>query len=448
MRKIFATLGTLLTASMLFTSCLDSNDDYETTADAVITSFTIGDLTREVTVTLSTGVDSTYNVSIDGDLYAFSIDHLTGEIYNRDSLPKGTDVTRVLVSLGYDGYYVSYDDGDGLAAWSSTDSIDFTSPVRFTVYATDGTSSRTYYARLNVHNVHSDSLVWEQAAGANFQGSSLVQQKALIKGDSLYVFGQSETGMTLTATALADGVQWTEPAALTGLGSETDCASVTLYGEEFLLISDGKVYTSADGIAWTQAYDEDGFTATVAVADGVLYLQRGTDIVRLGNDGTWETVQSISETEFPVNPNAVTSTLTTNAAILRTTLVGTPAQPTDTCAVVWTKLSTESKWTYYNNSRFGCPLLDRLTVIGYDGRLYAFGGRSLNRVAEIAPFEAIYTSTDGGITWQRQRTAIGLPTDLAGYTGSHSCVVDSDQRIWLMAGDGAVYRGHLNRVEE
>ena len=56
--------------------------------------------------------------------------------------------------------------------------------------------------------------------------------------------------------------------------------------------------------------------------------------------------------------------------------------------------------------------MERLTVISYDESLYAFGGKNESKGLEA--FEAIYTSEDGGITWQKQNECIGLPAELKG----------------------------------
>lgn len=450
MKKIVATFGCFVVAALLLTSCLDDNTDYEQTAYASITSFSINDIETVVTATTSEGTDTTYTTTVIGDYYPFTIDHLAGEVYNRDSLPMGTDITKVTVNLGYEGYFAVRGEGSEAVVYSSTDSIDFSSPVRFTIYATDGTSARSYYVRLNVHQTNADSLMWQRVTDSTFPGEEMLQQKTVIKEGKLYVFAQSEKGLLVTSTSLSDGVQWTDAVVAEGLEGEADCTSAVLLDGHFYLLSGGKLYTSEEGTNWTLAADEMAFSNMIAATDGRLYLRSGDGVIAGTPAEGWDTIQTVSAATFPYAPSVVKGTLSSNTAITRTALVGCPENTTDSCAVVWVKLSTEKVWTYYNDQTYGCPALQNLTVISYDGKLYAFGGHSLNRNEELEAFEAIYTSTDGGITWQRQRTIIGLPEELLGFDGHYSCVVDEDANcIWIMcSGSGAVYKGSISRLAE
>lgn len=450
MRKILTMLGSFVAATFLLTSCLEDNTE-EPTAYASIVSFSINDVKTKVTNTDASGKDTTYTVTVDGDLYPFSIDHVNGEVYNRDSLPVGTDITKVTVNIGYEGYYIVYGEGDEMRYYSTTDSIDFTSPVRFTVYATDGVSNRTYYIRLNVHQNNPDSLMWKRPTGNNFPGEGMTAQKAAVMNDRLYVLAQHNGTTAMTSTLLSDGKVWSTLTPVTGLADEADCHTLTALADSLYLLADGRLYSSADGITWNPYNSTTTYTDIVAAADDKLYLTNGDTIILAGTPKEgWTTIQNINKKVFPHSPSAVSSTLTTNHNITRTTLVGIPEGTTDSCAVVWTKLSTESVWTHYNNSRYGCPLLKDLTVVGWKGKLYAFGGRSFNRNNVIEPFEAMFTSTDGGITWQRQSANhTGLPDELTGFEGSHSCIVDDNGYIWLMAAEeSAVFRANLGALEE
>ena len=158
----------------------------------------------------------------------------------------------------------------------------------------------------------------------------------------------------------------------------------------------------------------------------------------------WQTVQTVDETLLPVNPSMVTLPLRTNANILRTVLIGNPHADAGDDVSIWTKLSTDPVWTYYNpvaGNDKACPLLERLTVIGYDNKLYAFGGASKD--GSIEAFEAIYLSADGGITWRKQKKDIVLPEELKGYSEHFACVVDTEENIWIVCSDGLMFRGRI-----
>ena len=81
---------TYLLIAMLLGALASCTKADETTVtlydDAAITSFTLGNLNRYVN-----GVKSTFA----GSDYLFHIDQVNRTIYNTDSLPLGTDITKV-----------------------------------------------------------------------------------------------------------------------------------------------------------------------------------------------------------------------------------------------------------------------------------------------------------------------------------------------------------------
>ena len=100
MRRIFIPFVLLLAALFVFASCLNSDDnDVVYYDDTAITSFSLGTMNRYVHTKSSTGADSVYKTTYSGSNYAFYIDQLTCEIYNVDSLPKGTDAAHVITTI-------------------------------------------------------------------------------------------------------------------------------------------------------------------------------------------------------------------------------------------------------------------------------------------------------------------------------------------------------------
>ena len=86
------------------TSCLGNDlDDIKLGSESSITAFSIGTVWVPVTGVDQNGNDSVYLDSIDCSGYPFTIDQLNRRIENKDSLPVGADVSRVLTSLTSDG---------------------------------------------------------------------------------------------------------------------------------------------------------------------------------------------------------------------------------------------------------------------------------------------------------------------------------------------------------
>jgi hypothetical protein len=145
-------------------SCLGSGDNEVTTYDdAVVTSFTLGTLNRYVHTTTSAGQDTTYRATITGSNYPMTIDHLGQQIYNRDSLPEGTDLAHVLCTITTRNSGVAYFksiESDTLWIYYAEDSLDFRKPRLLRVFATDGSGSRDYTVTLNVKQNVLQGMAW------------------------------------------------------------------------------------------------------------------------------------------------------------------------------------------------------------------------------------------------------------------------------------------------
>ncbi|MDE6175752.1 MAG: hypothetical protein K2F88_09340, partial [Duncaniella sp.] len=124
-----------------------------------VTSFSINKNDKVLT-----GLDSVF----------FSIDLVNGRIFNADSLPKGTDVSKLVINIGTSSASaceltfrklgtsrdttINYID-------SPTDSINFSNgPIKMMVTSYNGQSKREYSIDVNVHKVETDTLFWAEGA--------------------------------------------------------------------------------------------------------------------------------------------------------------------------------------------------------------------------------------------------------------------------------------------
>ena len=456
MRKILALIAGILCVSGMLVSCLE-NEEIELSSHAYIASFSINDIKTEVLSETAEGKDTTIVYTVKGENYTFAIDHVGGEIYNVDSLPKGTDVTRVTVKLGLDAGYACYYQGEESKIFNAEDSIDFTNPVRFSVFTVDGEGSRNYLIRLNVHQTDVESLVWTKVENNDFHEGRMTAEKMVQLGKKLAVFGEKDgVPMVMAGELMSNFVFSQRECPLSGITGQVNYSSIVTHDEvAYLLTKEGKLYNSTTLVDWFPELTDRTFTSMIGVVDSMLYLNEGGTIVacklhdwRIINGVQytydWQTVQTVDEVLLPVNPSLVRQPLRTNANIVRTVLIGSPHADAGEYVPVWHKFSTDSVWTYYNpvpGNDKTCPLLERLTVIGYDGKLYAFGGASKD--GKVEAFEAIYISTDGGITWRKQDKNILLPKELKGYDEPFSCVVDTEDNIWILCSNGLMFRGRI-----
>ena len=91
--------------SLFFVSCFESDDNFDIEPEpyAVLRSLSISDISTKITVKTEDGRDSTYAKITPGVKYQFNIDQERGLVYNTDSLPVGTDITRVVTKINCDG---------------------------------------------------------------------------------------------------------------------------------------------------------------------------------------------------------------------------------------------------------------------------------------------------------------------------------------------------------
>ncbi len=149
--------GVLVCANLI--GCNEKTEEVETTAtNAAVRSFTL-----KANDKVLAHLDSVF----------FTVDLVKGTIFNADSMPYGTDITKLVP-------VITTVEGAGVAELTvrrsgtsvdtvydyltnSSDSIDFTNPVKLRLVSPDGRTERNYTINVNVHKVAADSLMWAQA---------------------------------------------------------------------------------------------------------------------------------------------------------------------------------------------------------------------------------------------------------------------------------------------
>ena len=173
MKRFLRTFCVLLLGAMTLVSCLSSSDDDVTTYnDMAIKSFKLGTLNRYLHTTSSTGTDSVYKASYSAAAYKMNIDQLNHTIYNTDSLLTGTDAAHVIctvTTVNNGVIYIKSLKTDSLYYFSSgSDSIDFSEPRLFRVFATDGSGYRDYMVTLHVRKQDAGVFNWQEAEPTGF----------------------------------------------------------------------------------------------------------------------------------------------------------------------------------------------------------------------------------------------------------------------------------------
>lgn len=459
--KFLSLISIFILVLIGMTSCLKDNDVIEYPADATIYSFAINDIKTTI---IKEG--DTIQFTVNGKDYPFNVNQKEGLIFNRDSLPYNTDVSKVSLNILTAGGPVYYQKNGKDTLWTSADSLNFTntsstSPILFKVFSPDLQNERNYKVWMNVYKQNPDSLLWTQLKSAGFPGSLITgKQKAVVLKDRIYVFAEVGAQVKVTSTAVNDGVNWTTLTELAGVTGDVNCSSAVVFDNKLFIVAGERVCISEDGRNWTQATSPAVRTFVTSFTNNPvstrLYSQdkrligiNGTRFIQTSDGVNWMEMGEIP-TDFPTSGFAASSAYVTNSNsdIERSVLIGN-VEKIDTAAVSWTILSNEREYVRlspFEEGLFNCPKLENLSLIHYGDRLYAFGGKGLYD-GSIKPFQSFYSSVDNGISWMRVNRYVTFPVDFLGRNDQFSYVVDNDHFFWIMwSGSGEVWKGKINRL--
>lgn len=477
--KFLPLIAVLFAATSIMTSCLDNDVEQITyTSETSITGFSLGTLNIDRIGKDKNGLDSPYVDTLDCSNYPFTIDQINRTITNKDSLPVGTHIDKVITSITYDagmlGYKPKGSDHDTI--WTSTDSIDFTDPVEFKVYAYSGVEGKPYKVTINVHKQEPDTISWKKFDNS-FSAGSLSEQKAVYANGKVYVFGKNGNGTHIEYSDVANDNPSPWVPVTDNIPSNIDTYSATAWA--------GNIYFLAGGTNDKQLYKlyklsvttdkiEPVGTETFEMLIGGNDIKSELYVVKDGESGIYKespwTKDTDPFTQFkagqPFFSNTTTasynSDITTTIALCNNP--GTTAN--DTAALVFNRISSDNKWEE-RMQNLPLPNLENITMIYYDGKLYAFGGG----YKEIKPFSQFYCSTDNGLCWRPVTECMAFPAEVPDpekpnkeyinfpnlydtHQGNYSCAVtpklESETSrgnfIWIVWEDGSICRGRINRL--
>lgn len=459
-------LFAILSAGLTLTSCLGEPEEVEPTAKTLITSCS---LNSNITAYTSNMVknskgemvevkDTTVYASSD---YPLTIDQISNVIYNRDSLPVGSDLRKMPITLNSAGAYATrlIKDKDGNevdTVWSSTDSLDLTKPVKLKVYAGDLVTTRVYTIKINVHTVDPDSLVWNKFSNSFSGGAVTGSQRALIHGDKIIVYADvNSQPVAYVNTWASPSAEWTKTELVNA--QNADILSAYVYGGNVLMrTNDGKMLKSADGINWEAAGLEgnvsaivgeityEGHNRLIAISD-----VDGKKVFRVSEDGqNWLDNTAPVPAGFPeTNFKGFQKKLSTTSKYYRLNVMGRESETAalnDTISYAWFT-NDGLDWAEMETvSIYHMPKMINPTYIYYNDLTMAFG------YGPEEKFNNMYVSEEYGLVWKPREKKLRLSYDFEGRM-EYSAVVAPDNYIWIFWSKGSncndeVWRGRVNKL--
>lgn len=426
----------------LFSCTGSDNDDYTYSSDCYISSMTLGTMRRTVNTTTSDGKDTSYVVSVNGTYYPLKIDQRRQTITSATPLPMGTRISAVLVTVSFEGALVYAPEADTTAwtAYSSRDSLDFSSPLIFRVYAADGSGYRDYTATLTVLDSDPDAYTWTSMTDAPMLAGRSSTKMAMLNGKLIAMSLDAEGNAYMAEKA--DDDTWTERPC-TGI-SNAEPRTLQVFGNQlWASTTDGVLMHSADGIDWQKAENQPATAVTLmAASETALYAAATTgktsafSNLYASADGAAWTPVAVEDNNFELFPTQQTASVayTQTNGHKRVLIAGLTADAALT--TVWNlREQSGEPWVLFSqngDSNYTLNAEASMNIVAYNGLLFAIGTTT-------------YISYDNGITWHSGEN-INAPAELQQSSEAIAATTDGN-RIWVSAGS-KVWKGMLNSLAD
>ncbi len=382
------------------------------------------------------------NVLASLDSVHFTIDYDNGLIYNADSLPVGTDIRALKVKIDFLNTVHSAEflitgatqQSDTIINYStsSTKSIDFTGNTILKVISADQTQEKDYTVKVLVHKVNPDSLVWPQPWRRDLTGYSpnVVGHKAVKHGEVYRIMTYDGSESVLwTATSPNQGI-WDKQ--VLDLPFTPNVPSLIAADELlYMLGTDGTLYSSPDGIAWSSA-GVKWYSLIGAYGDRVLGIVGGAEGYYHDEYPHTDGFEvSAAEDDFPVSHSSNLVQIDNQWSMSpQAIIVGGLDRNGRVLNDVWGYDGL--RWGKINNSQSSVPAVTDATLFLYytfkalsgvrhyaqQATWYLMGGKQAN--GELN--STIYLSNTQGVTWIKGDSTIAQPSHMPKFYGAQAFV--------------------------
>lgn len=415
----------------IISACNSDSDTIVTENDFGNCSVTSFSLAEDDSVL--SGLDSVY----------FSIDLVNAEIFNADSLPKGTKIDKLLVEIGTSSasgcdltFRLPGTSRDTTISYleSPNDSINFADgPVKLLITSYDGLSKYEYTIKVNVHQVVPDTLYWDQMARRDLPGTLAAPQlqKTVEFGGKVYCLTSDGEKASIAVSDNLFENDWSAADVTLPVGADVE-SFVASTEAMYILDENGNIYTSVDAQEWTPTgsrmdYVYGGYTdhllGAVKTADGWKHVTYPA------------TVEKTVPTGCPVagTSNLVAYQTKWSATPLAMFVGGRDASGNVVGSTwgydgeTWAKISNRdideregvTLFPYFtprvNESTW--RVNERTVMIAMGGRYEAADGAVVSNL--------VYVSYDTGITWEEASDYLQLPSFMPEFASAQAIVINT-----------------------
>ena len=371
--KQIRTLCTLMTTILIMASCAKSENETTLYSDAVITAFSLGNLTKYTTTIDDEGDITVTKTTYKGNSYKFTIDQINREIYNNDSLPVGTDYEHILCSIttANNGIALFKDlkEEDTYYYYTASDSIDFSSPRTVRIMSSDGQGYTDYTVKVNVHKEDGNQFVWNELKSSS-EVERMKGMKALYHNDKIYLFGDLDDKTQIIR--IKDDNNWERIGKTMNFSSNAWKNVTTMLGY-FFLYDQNVLYVSTDGDQWTPASykAEQPIKQLIGASTFELYALSMENKIMVSKDAgeTWAIDNNDKPSMLPSEDITIVNYPVYMAERCEQVIMigNRPAGTNDRYAAVWRKIidfddfKEGGSWSYMDLGSMEDFLLPRLT---------------------------------------------------------------------------------------
>ena len=378
------------------------------------------------------------------DSVHFTVDYDNGLIYNADSLPVGTDISALKVTVDFMNTVSSAiftitgatEQADTTIEYTSsmTKSLDFTGKTVLTVTSADKEHVKDYDVKVLVHKQNPDSMIWNKSWRRTLPGyrNSATQYKAVKQGDIYRVMVYNGVECNIWTAATINQEVWDKQTP--SLPFTPRVPSLTATDDVlYILATDGMLYSSPDGMEWTSC--GVAWYSVLGAYDGrLLGIMKDADGQYYHDEYPRSEGFSVSvvEDDFPVsNASDMIETDNTWTVSQQAMLLGGISREGKMLSDVWGYDGTT--WGKINNIHSNLlPAIADATLFSYytyrtlsGVRRYArqqtwfvMGGRLANGNLN----NKVYLSNSQGVTWQEADSTMAQPNFMSRFYGAQAFV--------------------------
>lgn len=432
---------------MLFTSCLGSSDnDIEYSPDAQIYSFSMSSKADTANILNAT---------------SFTIDQVSGRIFNNEPLPYLFHVDSVVLNITGASSFIPFTSisltmqPDSPYFWSQADSVAINRLKRITTTAQDGESVKRYEFQLNIYQQDPFILSWERKG--DYLSVAPSSQKTIAFNNQFITYYKQGGTVRAVSTSDNDGTNWEAFPDVTGLPPTVQLESLLAYlGAVYVLDENGDVYTSDEqGVAWSRVPMEQSVVAIYGIlpsaTNGNILIaieeEDGSHLFATTDD--FSTIQEMNRVPVAMPLSGFTATSIENPESFSTRYIVLTdrVKGDDTVnTAIWILQEKEGEITSVSKSVDA--QVAGSSLFYYDGRLY------LMTVPDEGDTNTLLLSNNFGLDWAEAGENQAFPSDPSIFIPrtNASVIADDSNNIWVFGGVSISqtqlvdsWRGRLNK---